>query len=145
MSWDTSTIGLARSVLLDGETANLLGDKVFFFKGEPDEVVRLTTLGDVFCIGMTLLDGDQGCLVGELFIIFFGGEMLRLFGLVLLFLDDKRLPGLFDVLFFFLAGDSLRGTVAVLIAANVETMGALGRGISSSGRFWSACEIPSGW
>ena len=114
------------SGLLAGE-ANLLGDiTLLFFTGETVDVrgfSRLDTGGAVFFIGdaflygdiVALLDVDQSFFVGDT-IGFLGEKVLFLVG------DPKRLLGLLDIVFFFLAGDLAgdfsRGSVAVLMTAN---------------------------
>ena len=130
MSWLTSTIGLATSSLRVGD-AYLLGDTLIGFKGERElevdarfaELIRLT-VGDNF-----LGDYDLIFILGEAFLV---GEMTRFAGEMIRFTDTElaydfrlggepnRLLGLRDVLFFFLAGDFLRGTVAVLIAVKCD-------------------------
>ena len=110
-----------------------MGDTLIGFTGEREfkvdarfaELIRLTVgdnfLGDSNFLG---LDGLTP-IFGETFLV---GEMTRLAGEIVRFAetepaydfrlggDPNRLLGLRDVFFFFLAGDFLRGTVAVLIA-----------------------------
>ena len=130
MSWLTSTIGLATSSLRVGD-AYLLGDTLIGFKGEREfevdarfaELIRLT-VGDNF-----LGDYDLIFILGEAFLV---GEMTRFAGDMVRFAETElaydfrlggepnRLLGLRDMLFFFLAGDFLRGTVAVLIVVKCD-------------------------
>lgn len=130
MSWLTSTIGLATSTLRVGD-AYLLGDTLIGFKGEREfevdalfaELIRLTVgdnfLGDYYLtpfLGETFLVGEITRLAGDM--VRFGETEFtydfRLAG------EPNRVLGLRDVLFFFLAGDFRRGTVAVLIAVNCD-------------------------
>ena len=119
-------MGLDTLILRFGE-AYLFGDKLFL-SGEPERAV-VTRLAEF--IRFIMGDGFFGDLIDEVTLPVgemerFDGEIPGLLGDVLNFLlggEPKRLLlGLFEGLFFFfLAGDFLRGTVAVLIAVSWET------------------------
>ena len=132
---------LTTFIFLDGEAKSLCGDDtLFFFIGDVDSVferppglIRII-LGEAFFGGDITLFFVVANLL-DVYQSFFVGDTTGFLGEVLLFLvgDPKRPVGLLDVVFFFLAGDLegdfLRGSVAVLMAVNWDTMGAPGKGI----------------